>query len=380
MRDTSIFRGAKGGLIFVLLSAAACGLLHAAGRMTGLIPEVVGFGGLIFKEGSASLLYAGIYAAGCMIIMASGVRDFPFWKLCAAAALPLAAFSAARYALIAGYRAVLIIGSVFCVLAPLAGALAQIVQIIRDGDLYDDDDDCWDRDLEIRSVVREAVHLEMPRGVLMFLVSTVVMTSVIPGCMEIITEKEAELLETVLPEKRLFAGSGSEDLFIANARGLRAFREDVWPSLSEAEKLTALQLAADIEAERLMGSGVRVRVSARPTEERLNSYCRGSEVTVSRGVLWDRAKALGAVLHEVKHVHQKRTVEILESAGLMEEPAVAASPAGRWAEEFRDYVSGQQDPLLYMLQDVEEDARQYQQVRTEDYLLFIDQLPEEAGI
>lgn len=143
-----------------------------------------------------------------------------------------------------------------------------------------------------------------------------------------------------------------------------------WSGLTLQERLDVLQTAANIE-QRYLGLPDGMTVGAADLEEGVLGYYSDAahEIVISIDHLQDDSSwdVLNTVCHEVYHSYQHRVVDAWLDADEAIRGLRMFKKAGAYAEEFQDYISGNEDFCSYYNQDCEIDARDYAEEAVNDY-------------
>lgn len=138
--------------------------------------------------------------------------------------------------------------------------------------------------------------------------------------------------------------------------------EEVWESLTPAQRLSVLQTVADLECARL-GLPGRLAVTVAPLEEPVaGSYQDAARtITVSSKALLelDAMENLRIICHETYHAYQYRLVEAYEKLPEADRELAIFRDAAVFAAEFADYSSAEGNPEDYYSQQCESASRRY---------------------
>lgn len=152
------------------------------------------------------------------------------------------------------------------------------------------------------------------------------------------------------------------------------FDRDRWDSLSDSEKLEILQIVANCETTN-SDLGFTVRVTSGDLGERiLGTYCNDfREVTIDIDNLREGAPGslLKTVIHEVHHAWEYNLIDRYYAALPFERDMDIYEPVEDYEREFGNYTeysSSSRDEYYY--QRVEVDAREYAEMRLEDYMEY----------
>lgn len=143
-----------------------------------------------------------------------------------------------------------------------------------------------------------------------------------------------------------------------------------WIDLSGAERLEALQAAADVEQIHLGIPHQLTVVTADLSDDILGQYTESSRtVTVNNKAISENEpkKLLKIICHEAYHAYQYRLVDALETADEETRKLKPFRDALRYAWEFQDYIGADGDDEQYASQSCEEDARDYAEEECEVY-------------
>lgn len=161
---------------------------------------------------------------------------------------------------------------------------------------------------------------------------------------------------------RVSAEDGWEEMTTGSEiETIRMLEDDVWPELSEAERLEVLQGIADIEVDYL---GIdRVRVEIRRLEEmtlgHYNDYDKS--IVINRDWLekMDGFEVLEVLCHEAFHAYQYRLIDMYMEMDDEQRELYLFRDADRYQWEFSNYINGSEDYDAYAAQLCEIDSDAY---------------------
>ena len=177
-------------------------------------------------------------------------------------------------------------------------------------------------------------------------------------------------------KSRVSYSAVNEQLMEKNAEMLLKFRKENWEKLSIQEKLDALQVISDIEAEYL-GLPYKIDVGAgNATYMTLAFYNDNNyEIVVNIDDLFKRSSwtLLNAICHEVYHSYQYRMLDIYHSADDSLKGMRFFGNTASYAEEFSNYTHPEKDIVKYTNQVCENTAKAYANIREKTYRSMIEE-------
>lgn len=157
----------------------------------------------------------------------------------------------------------------------------------------------------------------------------------------------------------------------ANIDTVCQFSDTKWYSLSDEEKVAAMQVIANIEARYLgLPHGLELVVSTLP-DNTVATYDDSKHLIQVNLLHFNEStptKLLDAICHEAYHAYQRRLCDVYDSVDARYQTLLTFNEAAVYKQEFADYNGGAEDFDEYYTQHCERSARSYAAGATEDYL------------
>lgn len=148
-------------------------------------------------------------------------------------------------------------------------------------------------------------------------------------------------------------------------------RQEVWETLSLAQKAATLQTICNIEAFYLgLPHELNLAIVTIPNARTIAQY-NDSTHTVALNIDYldsmEAEEILDSVCHETFHAYQHRLVDAYESVSDDYKDLLTFHNANKYKDEFSSYIDGDDDPLGYYFQSCESTARVYAADAVNDY-------------
>ncbi len=160
-----------------------------------------------------------------------------------------------------------------------------------------------------------------------------------------------------------------------NMETICQFRQEEWDALSVEEKVTALQVVANIECVYL-GLPHELTVVITPLDEfTAGAYMDPSGVIyVNLSELEQRSavELLNTIFHEAYHAYQHRLCDVYDSVAEEYRSLLIFDSIHSYKQEFANYTDGDEDFAEYYLQACEVNARRYAESAVEEYMYRIE--------
>lgn len=174
----------------------------------------------------------------------------------------------------------------------------------------------------------------------------------------------------------------SEQSLANNIEIIALLQDDTWCSLSAQERLNVLQTVANVE-QRYLGLSNELNVGAANLREGVMGYYSDNthEIVIDIDSLLNDSswEVLDTVCHEAYHSYQHRMVDAFNDADENSKSLKIFHKASYYANEFNNYISGDEDFCGYYYQDCESDARDYAEDAVYDYYWRINEYLLETG-
>lgn len=155
-----------------------------------------------------------------------------------------------------------------------------------------------------------------------------------------------------------------------NIEEISQLEEDIWQDLSDQERLDVLQTVANVE-QRYLGLPNELHVVACKLREGVGGYYSDTthKIVVDLDELrnsssWD---VLNTICHEAYHSYQYRLVDVFNDSNSENQNLKMFRKISSYADEFDNYVSGDQSFNEYYCQNCERDARAYAEDAVDEY-------------
>lgn len=169
---------------------------------------------------------------------------------------------------------------------------------------------------------------------------------------------------------------GDEYSFVENVDTMLKLQEDVWKYLSPEERLEVLQCVANCEA-RYLGIWTPITVKVEELEDGLGGFYRESEyaIYIDRECFLNNSAfdSVETICHESYHAYSFRLVELYLNADEKTKQLLIFEDIKKYAEEFDNYVSGEDDLYTYYQQECEQDAYAYGRQSAREYYQLIEE-------
>lgn len=170
--------------------------------------------------------------------------------------------------------------------------------------------------------------------------------------------------EAQISSSRMESESGEDAMKI-----FAGFDETVWKNLTVKERLDYTQAAADILAEK-MGMNEKLYVTAANLREEEHGNYSDNIHTIRINIDYLRKSAgmelLKTCAHEVYHAYEYRLVDLYRDLDENQRQLSLMQGIGRYEEEFKSYVGGEEDFFEYYYQKCETDARDFAEIIVEE--------------
>lgn len=174
----------------------------------------------------------------------------------------------------------------------------------------------------------------------------------------------------------------SEQSLANNIEIIAQLQEDTWRSLSVQERLNVLQTVANVE-QRYLGLSNELNVGTANLREGVMGYYSDNthEIVIDMDSLLNDLswEVLDTVCHEAYHSYQHRMVDAFNNVDGNSKNLKIFRKASSYANEFNNYISGEEDFCGYYYQDCESDARDYAEDAVYDYYCRINEYLLEMG-
>ena len=187
------------------------------------------------------------------------------------------------------------------------------------------------------------------------------------------------IIDAAVPATNMFASN--EQTISNNMETVLKLQDAEWAKLNVQEKLDVLQTVANIE-QRYLGIPNELNVGAANLEEDLLSYYsdKTHEIIINlESLTKDPAwKLLQSVCHEAFHSYQHRIVDVYNQTEQDMKDLRLLRNASSYEEEFKHYISAEDDIAGYYNQKCEKDAREYAEQAVTDYYQRIEEYLQES--
>ena len=154
------------------------------------------------------------------------------------------------------------------------------------------------------------------------------------------------------------------------------FSEEKWDTISMEEKVSAMQVIANIESRYLgLPHELTLIVSQLPsgTVACYNDRTHHIEIDVEHLEDASPLEILDSICHEAYHAYQYRLCDAYDCLDNEYKTLIDFYDATLYKEEFANYINGEDDMFEYYHQQCEIKAREYAQISTEEYEMWIDE-------
>lgn len=177
-------------------------------------------------------------------------------------------------------------------------------------------------------------------------------------------------------EKPATKESINEQTIANNIETVLLLQDELWETLTVQQRLNVLQTIANIE-QRYLGLPNELNVGATNLREGVLAYYTDNthEIIISIDSLLNNSswELLDSVCHEAYHSYQHRLVDAYCGSDEEIKSLRIFRKANSYADEFSDYISGDEDFCSYYFQNCESDARDYAEEAVYDYYQRINE-------
>lgn len=174
----------------------------------------------------------------------------------------------------------------------------------------------------------------------------------------------------------------NEQTIANNIETVLLLQDELWETLTVQQRLDVLQTIANIE-QRYLGLPNELNVGAANLKQGKIAYYTDltHEIIISiDSLLYDSSwELLDSVCHEAYHSYQHRLVDAYNASDENTKSLRIFRKASSYANEFGNYINGDEDFSVYYSQDCENDARDYAVKAVEDYCTKINEYVEEKN-
>ena len=163
---------------------------------------------------------------------------------------------------------------------------------------------------------------------------------------------------------------------LINTEMLIKIRPETWEKLSWANRLSVLQLIADIEQKRLgLPKRLVVIACSLPSETYGRYNIINGAIYVNKRLLKDASskELINTIAHEARHALQKYEIDVYNGVDGELKNLALFDDVRIYKEEFENYKDGNENYLDYYMQMCEEDAREYAAAETTYIFCCLDQ-------
>ena len=169
---------------------------------------------------------------------------------------------------------------------------------------------------------------------------------------------------------------GNEYTISENIEKLTNINQEKWDTLSVQEKLDVCQIIANIEAN-YFGIEQELYVEMGELGKDVNGHYESDshKIVINTEHIMESpaAAVINTICHEAYHSYQFRLVELYDSLDEKNRSLKIFYKSSIYSEEFKNYISGDEDLEAYYSQDIEYDARKYAKSAVEDYYARINE-------
>lgn len=160
-----------------------------------------------------------------------------------------------------------------------------------------------------------------------------------------------------------------------NSDQLAKLDEQVWETLNPVERLEVLRTLSEVEKSSLgISCPIIVHSETMFNRQTLGYYDNAdNRITISQDSLEHNKSwiLVSTLCHEMYHAYQEQLVKLYIKADPEEQNLEIFRPIKKYLEEYKDYVSPEEDVEGYFRQQSETDARKYAQEATIRYYKYI---------